>query len=238
MTRDIEPLLVNWWGAKNEAVARLAAAGKSDTGAQARNAVHMQSLALFVRQMFVDAGLSEADVTVDSIVPGYYRRSKNWDVVAMHKGHLVGVVELKSQASSPGNNANNRIEEAIGSAVDAQAVQELTGAFGNLGVWAAWCMTFNRDAESGNPIRVTKKKVRFPLNDAAFDNMTYASQYGKAIERFISQKVYDAGWMLITWINDDGTIGHNEPIPTATAETLATQIQARVKFALQALRDE
>lgn len=238
MTRDIEPLLVNWWRAKNEAVARLAAAGKSDTGAQARNAVHMQSLALFVRQMFIDAGLTAADVTVDSIVPGYFRRSKNWDVVAMHKGHLVGVVELKSQASSPGNNANNRIEEAIGSAVDAQALQELTGAFGNLGVWAAWCMTFNRDAESGVPIRVTKKRVLFPLSDPAFDNMTYASQYAKAIERFISQKVYDAGWMLITWINADGTIGYNEPIPTATAETLATQIQARVKFALQALRDE
>lgn len=68
--------------------------------------------------------------------------------------------------------------------------------------------------------------------------MTYASQYATAIERFISQKVYDAGWMLITWINDDGTIGHAEPIPTATAETLATQIEARVKFAIQALRDE
>lgn len=241
MTRDIEPLLVNWWRAKNESVARLAAAGKSDTGAQARNAVHMQSIAMFVRQMFVDAGLPEADVKVDSIVPGYYRRSKNWDVVAMHKGHLVGVVELKSQASSPGNNANNRIEEAIGSAVDAKAVQELTGAFGNLGVWAAWCMTFNRDAESGNPIHLTpvqKTRLRFPINDPAFDDMTYASQYGTAIERFISQKVYDAGWMLMTWVNSDGTIGHDEPIPTATAETLATQIEARVKFALQALRDE
>lgn len=241
MTRDIEPLLVNWWAAKNEAIARLAADGKSDTGAQARNARHMQSIAMFVRQMFIDAGLPEADVTVDSIIPGYYRRSKNWDVVAMHKGHLVGVVELKSQASSPGNNANNRIEEAIGSAVDAKAVQELTGAFGNLGVWAAWCMTFNRDAESGNPIQLTsvqKKNLRFPLSDSAFDNMTYAKQYAKAVERLIAQKVYDAGWMLITWVDSDGTIGHHEPIPTATAETLATLIEARVKFALQALRNE
>jgi len=237
MTRDIEPLLVNWWAAKNEAIARLAADGKSDTGAQARNARHMQSIAMFIRQMFIDAGLPEADVTVDSIIPGYYRRSKNWDVVAMHKGHLVGVVELKSQASSPGNNANNRIEEAIGSAVDAKSVQELTGAFGNLGVWAAWCMTFNRDCESGNPIRLTsvqKKNLRFPLSDSAFDNMTYA----KAVERLIAQKVYDAGWMLITWVDSDGTIGHGEPIPTATAETLATLIEARVKFALQALRNE
>lgn len=135
---EVHPLLVNWWLAKNEAVKRLEDSGKLDTGAQARNAKHMQSIAAFVRQMFVDAGLDESDVYTDSIVPGYYRRSKNWDVVAMHKGHLVAVAELKSQASSPGNNANNRIEEAIGSAYDAQAVQELTGAFGDLGVWAAW----------------------------------------------------------------------------------------------------
>jgi hypothetical protein len=153
----------------------------------------------------------------------------------MYKGHLVGVVELKSQASSPGNNANNRIEEAIGSAVDAKAVQELTGAFGNLGVWAAWCMTFNRDAESGNPVKLLGRP-RFPLSDSAFGNMTYAKQYATAIERFIARNVYDAGWMLVTWVNSDGTIGYDEPIPTATAITLATKIEARVKFALQALR--
>ena len=38
----------------------------------------------------------------------------------------------------------------------------------------------------------------------------------------------------MTWVNSDGTIGYNEPIPTATAVTLATQIEARVKFALRA----
>jgi hypothetical protein len=133
---------------------------------------------------------------------------------------------------------NNRIEEAIGSAVDAKAVQEMTGAFGNLGVWAAWCMTFNRDCESGDPIGVQKGRLRFPLSDSAFDNMTYAKQYAKAVERLVARKVYDAGWMLITWVSSDGTIGHEEPIPTATAETLATLIEARVKFALQALRNE
>ena len=102
-------------------------------------------------------------------------------------------------------------------------------------------MTFNRDAESGNPIQLSpaqKSRLRFPLNDSAFNNMTYAKQYAKAVERFIAQKVYDAGWMLMTWLNSDGTIGYDEPIPTATAVTLATQIEARVKFALQALRNE
>ena len=54
--------------------------------------------------------------------------------------------------------------------------------------------------------------------------MTYAKQYATAVERFVAQKIYDAGWMLMTWVNNDGTIGYDEPIPTATAVTLATQI--------------
>jgi hypothetical protein len=235
---EVLPLLVNWWLAKDEAVRRLEAAGRLNTGAQARNARHMQSISAFVRQMFVDAGLDESDVYTDSIVPGYYRRSKNWDVVAMHRGQLVAVAELKSQASSPGNNANNRIEEAIGSAYDAKAVQDLTGAFGDLGVWAAWCMTFNRDAEDGDPIELTPfqtARLRFPITDSAFVPMTYASQYASAIQRLIAQNVYQAGWMVTTWVNPDGTVDYDEPVPTATARTLRTQIEARVTFALQAL---
>ncbi len=232
MTRDIMPLMVNWWAAKDAAVAMQAAQGRAGVGAQARDARHMKSLADFVRQMFIDAGLRDDEVTTDTIIPGYFRRSKNWDVVAVHKGHLVGVVELKSQEKSPSNNANNRIEEAIGSAVDTNTVQEISEAFGKLGIWAAWGMTFNRDCEPKRRNGVRSK--HFPL-DPAFVPFTYAGQYGTAIERFISQNIYQAGWMVRTWVNDDGTIGYDEPVPTATAETLATQIEARVNFALQAL---
>lgn len=235
MSREVLPLMVNWWKAKNAFAAKLVAEGRDGIGAQARDAKHMQSLAAFVRQMFLDAGLQDHEVGVDTIIPGYYRRSKNWDVVAVHKGHLVGVVELKSQEKSPGNNANNRIEEAIGSASDAHTLQEMRQTFGRLGVWAAWCMVFNRSCE---PIGRRKGVVskHFPV-DPAFEDFTYAGQYATAIERFIAQNLYQAGWMVETWADGD-VIDFDEPIPTATAETLAMQIEARVRFALQALRNE
>ena len=136
--------------------------------------------------MFVDAGLDEADVTIDSIIPGYFRRSKNWDVVAMHRGHLVGVVELKSQESSPGNNANNRIEEAVGSAVEPTR-QRADRRIRNPRGLAAWCMTFNRNCETGKPIKPVppRRLRRLPAIDPAFQHMTYATQYATAIERFI-----------------------------------------------------
>ncbi|KGN28938.1 hypothetical protein N798_16615 [Knoellia flava TL1] len=195
----------------------------------------MQSMATFVRQMFIDAGLDSSDVVLDRAVPGFYRRSKEWDVVAMRKGHLVGVVELKSQESSPGNNANNRLEEAVGSAVDAHTVQDYSGVYGDLGVWAAWCMTFNANCETGAPVGYKFNRAPLFSVDPEFEPMTYASQYEIAVQRFIATNVYNAAWMLTTWINADSSIGYYEPVPTATAATLRTQIEARVQFALQVL---
>lgn len=168
---EVEGLLTAFWASRKASAARLLAAGKEETGAQARDALHMSSATQYVRQMFVDAGLPRECVTLDTVIPGYYRRSKNWDIVAVYKGQLVAVVELKSQETSPGNNANNRIEEAIGSAVDAHAVQELSEAFGALGVWAAWGMIFNRDCEPINRRGIASK--HFPL-DPAFEPFTYA----------------------------------------------------------------
>lgn len=52
-------------------------------------------------------------------IPGYYRPEKKWDLLVLSRGQLVAVLEFKSQVGpSFGNNANNRVEEAVGSAED------------------------------------------------------------------------------------------------------------------------
>ena len=63
-------------------------------------------------------------------LPGYFRPTKQWDLLVLKKEQLVAVIELKSQVGpSFGNNANNRAEETIGNAVDLwKAYRE--GAFG------------------------------------------------------------------------------------------------------------
>ena len=67
-------------------------------------------------------GLPEAEIYVSagvSTLPGYFRPTKNWDLLVIHQGVLIAAVELKSQVGpSFGNNFNNRSEEAIGSAID------------------------------------------------------------------------------------------------------------------------
>jgi hypothetical protein len=52
-------------------------------------------------------------------LPGYFRPTKIWDLLIINQGRLVAALELKSQVGpSFGNNANNRAEEAIGTAHD------------------------------------------------------------------------------------------------------------------------
>lgn len=226
-------LFTDFWREKDIAAQRYRDAGRDAYGAQARDARHMQGMAIFLRQMFLNAGLDEDEVFIDRAIPGYYRRSKNWDVVATHKGHLVGIVELKSQVGSEGNNGNNRIEEALGNAFDARLAQEENQAFGALSMWKAFCVVFGSDPSLARSVRMRGVPL-FPI-DPAFDDMTYAGQWAIAVERFVQTRAYDAAWMAVTWTEANGYVGYEEPVPSATINTLWTQIEARVSFAKQAL---
>ena len=68
----------------------------------------------------------EAGVKEDSIfhnrhleLPGFFRPTKEWDLLVVRDGQLVLALEAKSQVGpSLGSNFNNRREEAVGVAVD------------------------------------------------------------------------------------------------------------------------
>ncbi len=52
-------------------------------------------------------------------LPGFFRPTKEWDLIVVKDNKLLVVLEAKSQVGpSFGNNFNNRTEEAMGSAID------------------------------------------------------------------------------------------------------------------------
>lgn len=63
-------------------------------------------------------------------LPGYFRSTKLWDLLVIHKEQLVAAIELKSQVGpSFGNNFNNWSEDAIGTGHDLWTAYR-EGAFG------------------------------------------------------------------------------------------------------------
>ena len=52
-------------------------------------------------------------------LPGFFRPTKEWDLLVVKEGKLIAAIEAKSQVGpSFGNNFNNRTEEAMGTALD------------------------------------------------------------------------------------------------------------------------
>src|SRR5437899_2087006 len=90
------------------------------------------AFAILFLWLLVHNGLEDACIYTRSKreLPGYFRATKDWDLVAVHQNHLVAAIEFKSQRGpSFGNNVNNRVEEALGNATDLwTAFRE--GAFG------------------------------------------------------------------------------------------------------------
>lgn len=76
--------------------------------------------------VLVENGIDPDDIFTgaSAIVPGYFRATKKWDVLVRKEtpygNVLIGLIELKSIKGSVGNNANNRVEEAVGSGYDFQ----------------------------------------------------------------------------------------------------------------------
>lgn len=141
-----------------------------------RQHLNRSGLSLADSQMLADSWLRHEDflladlVTANGLVdaelymtrgvntlPGYFRPTKDWDLLVMYRGVLIAAIELKSQIGpSFGNNFNNRTEEAVGSAVDLwTAFRE--GAFGRQPApFAGWLIHVEEAPSSTRPVRVSE----------------------------------------------------------------------------------
>lgn len=127
-------------------------------------------------------------------LPGYFRPTKLWDLLILHKGELIAAIELKSQVGlSFGNNFNNRTEEAIGTAHDFwTAFREK--AFGEQPrPFIGWLMIVEDAPESRKPIR--DLSTHFPVSDA-FKGASYLKRYDVLCQRLIREQLYTTAALL------------------------------------------
>jgi hypothetical protein len=109
-------------------------AGKADAGRRAAVTGGKQMLGFcdLVNKVLIENGMPEATIYVTKRLelPGFFRPTKEWDMLVVSESRLVAALEFKSQRGpSFGNNFNNRTEEALGNAQDLwTAFRE--GAFG------------------------------------------------------------------------------------------------------------
>jgi hypothetical protein len=214
----------DFWLVRASQAAKQVDAGKADAGT--RGAVtggkHLHSFAALIQQVFADAGMPIRKGSESTLLPGYYRASKNWDTVVTYKGRVVAIIELKSQVGSFGNNQNNRIEEMIGQSLDIwRATRE--SLLGDLRPWFAYLMLLEDTAGSRTLVKGrTNPSFR---QDNVFTGTNYLDRYKIAFERLRLEGDMNAACLLIS---DPHRSTVEYPDPTMTFNAFAAAIHGRV----------
>ena len=147
----------------------------------------------------MESGLSRVAVHTrkrDVVLPGFFRPTKEWDLIVVHDKHLLAIVEFKSQVGSFGNNFNNRVEEALGNATDLHTAYR-EGAFKpSPAPWIGYLMLLQQVPRSTEPVKV--KEPHFPVLRAWHGNPSYAKRYELFCQRLVRERLYDAVCFLLS----------------------------------------
>lgn len=181
-----------------------------------------------VRDLLKDAGIDDAQVftgQIDSYLPGYFRPTKRWDLLAIADKNLLACIEVKSHAGpSYGNNFNNRIEEAVGNAHDFwRAYKE--GAFKTqMKPFLGYLMLLEHDEASTKPVKENEPHYEVLPE---FKSASYAKRYQIFCEKAFREGLYDATAFLMS--NKAGGLRgeFTEPSDELSFKKLAAAIYGR-----------
>jgi hypothetical protein len=188
-----------FWGNREAARQKQIESGKADQGERAGVTAgkNMDGFLALVLDIIKANGLAHAEIHQNRAMltlPGYFRPTKRWDLLVMHKGELIAAIELKSQVGpSFGNNFNNRTEEAIGTAHDLWTAYR-EGAFGKQPrPFLGWLMMVEDAPRSREPVR--DSSPHFPVFEA-FKGASYLERYNLLCQRLVQEQLYTAATII------------------------------------------
>jgi len=171
----------------------------------------MGALEVLVTDILIEAGLDASTVKTRTALelPGYFRPEKKWDLLIVSGGKLIAAMEFKSQVGpSFGNNFNNRVEEAIGSATDVWTAYR-EGRLGNGPQPFLGYFFLLEDCEKVHtPVRNSEP---YFVVDEAFKNAAYSDRYTLMIRRLVRERLYTAACLTLTSSSEPYAISHPAP---------------------------
>jgi len=150
-------------------------------------------------------------------LPGFFRATKDWDLVIVENGRLIAVIELKSQVGpSFGNNLNNRTEEALGSA-ECFWTAYREGAFGNSPQpWLGFLLLLEDCPGSTKPVGVREPHFKVLPE---FQGTSYAQRYEILCRKLVRERKYNAACFLMSAKGDaDRKQNYVEPADDLSAK--------------------
>ena len=186
---------------------------------------HLDGFVSLLAELLAEAGLPDTTIhTRVTTLPGYFRPTKDWDLVVVLDGQLLASIEFKAQVGSFGNNFNNRVEEAIGNSTDLLTAYREGKFKPSQRPWLGWLMLLEDSPKSTSPVRVSERHFEvFP----EFKGTSYAKRYELFCERLVRERLYDATCFLMSNEAVGLSGGYTEPDEELGFKSFAMSLTAR-----------
>jgi hypothetical protein len=228
--RDLELAVCAYWQTKDQQrEAALALASTAEGTAKAvRGGGHFNPIVNLLARFFTDAGYPVESIHAkrgQTVLPGFYRPSKDWDLVIIHREVLVAAIELKSLGGpSFGNNYNNRVEEALGNAVDLSRAN-LASLCGREQPWMGYFFMMEDQVGSERPISRPKEGA-FPAEEI-WRGASYQDRFAITGRRFLDEGLYDAVCYLVSSPDDPRPV---QPARELDWQHFSAAVLARINY--------
>lgn len=165
----------------------------------------MDGFAQLLVGLMIEAGVQRSDIFLKpGELPGYFRPTKEWDLVVVREGQLIAAIELKSQVGSFGNNFNNRTEEALGAAADLWTAYR-KGQFQTMPKpFLGYLFVLEDSQKSRAPVAV--RAPHFPVL-GEFVGASYAKRYEVFCRKLVLEGYYTAATFLMS---DPSSVGSQQ----------------------------
>lgn len=222
--------VAHYWATRTEQHDKQRETGRADQGLRSAVTGRAQmdkSMDLFT-EILVASGVPGECVFKKKAVelPGFFRPTKEWDLVVVRNKTFLAAIEAKSQVGpSFGNNFNNRTEEAMGSALDLwTAYRERAYPAGPQPFLGYFFMLEDCDA-SNRPVKVHERHFKvFP----EFVGASYMRRYEMFCRKLVLERLYTAA-AFISSTADGGVRGRfSSPADDLSIDRFARTLMAHV----------
>ena len=204
LDRSIRDAVGYFWSTRRGQQEQQGSAGDRDRGSRAAvtGGAQMDGFVHLLEHLLLTNGVPPSAIFLKRSLelPGFFRPTKRWDLLVIHQGHLLVVAELKSQVGpSFSNNANNRAEEAIGSAKDIWTAYR-ENAFGpSRKPWLGYLFLLEDHPASQASVRTAEPHFAvFP----EFRDASYAVRYQELLRRLVREQLYTEAAFLMSHRDD------------------------------------
>lgn len=230
LSERVSKAVASYWLTREIQAKKQKISGRADQGLRSAvtGGAQMDGFISLLTEIIVDTGIDEKYIfhNQNLELPGFFRPTKEWDLLIVRDEQLIAVLEAKSQVGpSFGNNFNNRTEEAMGSAIDLWTAYR-EGAFNKtVKPWLGYLFLLEDCKESQKPVRVKEPHFEvFP----EFKNASYAKRYELFCRKLMRERHYNCSSFMMS-NRKDGLKGiYSEPSEDLTFEMFIRSLVAQL----------